>query len=139
MNLSEPVSRIMTESVVTIDVKAPLHKAEAIFKKKKIRHLPVLSGEKLVGIVSHTDLQRLSFGSSYGEYEEDVDAAMLHMLRLAQVMVAHPVSIQVNQTIREAAELLSQREFHALPVLDGEKLVGIVTTTDLIRYMLSDN
>ena len=129
----------MTESVITIDVKASLHKAEAIFRKKKIRHLPVLSGENLVGIVSLTDLQRLSFVNSYGEYEEDVDSAMLNMLRLSQVMVSHPVSIQVSQTIREAAELLSQREFHALPVLDGQKLVGIVTTTDLIRYMLSDN
>lgn len=139
MNLSEPISHIMTESVITIDVKASLHKAEAIFRKKKIRHLPVLSGENLVGIVSLTDLQRLSFVNSYGEYEEDVDSAMLNMLRLSQVMVSHPVSIQVSQTIREAAELLSQREFHALPVLDGQKLVGIVTTTDLIRYMLSDN
>lgn len=139
MKLANPISHIMTKSVVTIDVKAPLHKAEAIFRKKKIRHLPVVAGERLVGIVSLTDLQRLSFSNSYGDLEEEADSAIFNLLRLEQVMVTHPVSIQVDQSIREAAEILASREFHALPVVEGEKLVGIVTTTDLIRYMLTDN
>jgi CBS domain-containing protein len=51
-------------------------------------------------------------------------------------MVSKPVAVQHDATIREVAEILSTKEFHALPVVDGSKLVGIVTTTDLIKYLL---
>jgi CBS domain-containing protein len=56
-----------------------------------------------------------------------------------QVMVSNPVTVKSMQTIKEVAEILASREFHALPVIDGTKLVGIVTTTDLIKYLLEQH
>ncbi|MBT8303071.1 MAG: CBS domain-containing protein, partial [Bacteroidia bacterium] len=52
------------------------------------------------------------------------------------VMAKNLISVNSETTIKEVAEILSKREFHALPVVDGENLVGIVTTTDLINYLL---
>jgi CBS domain-containing protein len=98
--------------------------------------LPVTEDGTLVGIMSLTDLQRMSFAGSIGPEESDVDSAIFEMLDVRQIMQGKPVSISIDSKVKEVAEVLSEREFHALPVVDGDKLVGIVTTTDLIRFLL---
>ncbi|MDX1667562.1 MAG: CBS domain-containing protein [Saprospiraceae bacterium] len=97
--------------------------------------IPVVSGSKLVGMLSLTDLQRLSFTDSYGSDEEaEVDTLVYDMLSIEQVMISHPVTIRIDQSIETAAKIFLKGEFHALPVVEGDRLVGILTTTDLIRY-----
>ncbi len=132
MNKGELITKIMTAQVVTINLKHSLSHAEALFSKHKIRHIPVVNGQELIGMLSLTDLLRLSFMDNYGDYESSIDTAVYSM----QVMVSNPVTVKSVQTIKEVAEILASREFHALPVIDGTKLVGIVTTTDLIKYLL---
>lgn len=136
MRNNETIRTIMTSNVITVKPKSSLTDAEKVMKRNHIRHIPVAKGKNLLGIVSLTDLQRLSFVDSFGDDEEMVDTAIYTMLTIDQVMIEKPLTVQANQSIRVAAEILAQKEFHALPVLDGEELVGIVTTTDLIRYML---
>lgn len=136
MKKREPVKNIMSSQVVTLNLTHSLEDAEKMFKKHKIRHIPVVSGDSLIGMLSLTDLMRISFVDNYGEDEGNVDSAVYNMLSIEQVMVSKPVAVQADQSIREIAEILSQKEFHALPVTDGNKLVGIVTTTDLIKYLL---
>ncbi len=58
------------------------------------------------------------------------------MFTIEQVMAKNLVRVSSNTTIKEVAEILAKREFHALPVIDDGKLSGIVTTTDLINYLL---
>ena len=137
MKRREPISNIMTKNVLTVNVKDSLAEAETILKQNHIRHIPVVSGPKLVGMLSLTDLLRVSFVDNYGEDEGAVDTAVYSMLSISQVMASNPKSIADNQTIREVAELLAQREYHALTVTNSVgDLVGIVTTTDLIKYLL---
>ena len=136
MKKREPICKIMSAHVVSVNLSHSLDHAELLFKKHNIRHIPVVSGDKLIGMLSLTDLQRLSFVDSYGEDEVDVDTAVYNMLSVDQVMVSNPVAVQSDLSIKEVAEILASREFHALPVLEGTKLVGIVTTTDLIKYLL---
>lgn len=138
MKKREPITHIMTANVHTVNHKNSLYDAERLMRNKHIRHIPVVSGDKLVGILSLTDLKRISFVDSYaqGDGEGAVDTAIYDMLTIEQVMVNKPVSVQIDATIRDVAEILSKNEFHAVPVLEGEKLVGIVTTTDLIKYLL---
>lgn len=133
---NEPISNIMTKHVVTISVRDSLDQAEKLMRQNKIRHLPVVHKGKMVGILSLTDLMRLSFSDNFGENESDVDLAVYRMLRIEHVMMAKPISIRPENTIRDAAEILAHKEFHALPVVENESVVGIVTTTDLIRYFL---
>jgi len=136
MKQREPVSKIMTEQVITVNTTQSLTEAEQLFKDHNIRHIPVVSGNKLIGILSLTDLLRISFVESYGNEESNVDTAVYSMLSIEQVMISKPQTVSSHQTIKEVAEILAGREFHALPVVDDGELKGIVTTTDLIKYLL---
>ncbi|MDO6603699.1 CBS domain-containing protein [Arenibacter palladensis] len=136
MKKREPVSKIMTTDLVTINHTNSLLDAEKLFEKHKIRHIPVVSNKKIIGILSLTDLLRISFVDTYGEDDSQVDTAVYNMLSIEQVMVKDPVHIAPSLTIKEVAEILAKKEFHALPVVENGDLVGIVTTTDLLNYLL---
>ena len=131
-----PVSEIMTKNLVKLNLKDDLSKAEQLFKKNKIRHIPVVSGSKIIGMLSYTDLLRISFVDAVDDDAEVVDTTVYNMFTIEQVMAKNLVTISSESTIRETAEILSKNEFHALPVCKGDDLVGIVTTTDLIKYLL---
>lgn len=136
MKKREKVANVMTRELITISVNDSLQNANTIFRNKKIRHLPVVAGDNLVGILSQTDILRISFGNTFGD-QEGGDDAIFDMLSINQVMKHSPVTVSPEDTIKDAAEILANKEFHALPVVDDGKLSGIVTTTDLIKYFLS--
>jgi len=130
------VTEIMSTKLMTINLHEGTPEiAKSLMESNHIRHLPVVSGEKLLGIISLTDIHRISFGANYGQ-EGPVDKAIFDSLSIANIMVHNPVTITPETTIREAAEVLGREEFHALPVIDNSSLVGIVTSTDLINYLL---
>jgi len=135
MKKRELVAHIMTDELVTVNLKNSLRDVKKIFSERKLRHLPVVEEDRLVGMVSRTDMMRLSFGNLF-DNQEHADEAMLDMLNIEQVMAHHPVTVSPEMTIREAAQILTEKEFHALPVVDGSHLKGIVTTTDVIQYLL---
>lgn len=135
MKRREPISHIMTKNVLTVKVSDDLHEAIDLIKKNHIRHLPVLDGHEIVGIISRTDINRLTFSSLF-ENQEGADEAVLEMLTIPQVMTQKPRTVEASLSIRDVAEILSSEEYHALPVVENGHLVGIVTTTDVIKYML---
>ncbi len=136
MKKRTPVSAIMTSNVITVNHNDDLETAEVLFKKNKIRHIPVVRGTKIIGMLSYTDLLRISFADAVDEDEQQVDTVVYNMFTIEQVMAKNLISVNANTTIKEVAEVLAKREFHALPVLDNDKIVGIVTTTDLINYLI---
>lgn len=131
-----PISEIMTKNLVTANVTDSLKHISTLLKENNIRHLPIVSGRTLVGMISKTDILRLSFADIY-EGQENIDETVFEMLRTEQVMVHNPTSVDVHDTVREVADIISKVEFHALPVLDQGKIVGIISTTDLIKYLLA--
>lgn len=140
MKKKEPISSIMTTHIYTVHVKDSLLKVQNLITDHNIRHVPVLHDGKLVGIISKTDLNRLSF-SGFFAGQEEADEAIFDMLSIAQVMSHKPRVVKASTSIHDVAKILSKEEFHALPVVDDQdtsKLVGIVTTTDVIRYMLEN-
>ena len=134
---NESVSHVMTKDLQTITIKTPLSEVGKIFASNNFHHLPVLSGETLVGMLSFTDLMRVSFTDSFGVTAEQAVYELLdHTLSVEQVMTKEVVTISTKHTIREAAELLAEGRFHALPVVDGDQLVGMVTSADLLKFLL---
>lgn len=131
-----PVSVIMTKNVIKLNLTDDLTKAEQLFKHHKIRHIPVVEGNKIIGMLSYTDLLRISFVDAVDDDAEIVDTTVYNMFTVEQVMAKKLVTISPETTIKETAKILSKKEFHALPVCMGELLVGIVTTTDLIKYLI---
>ena len=87
-------------------------------------------------MLSYTDLLRISFADAIDDTDTEVETLVYNMFTIDQVMAKNVVTVPSDSTIKEVAEILSKKEFHALPVVDDGRLVGIVTTTDLINYLL---
>lgn len=136
MKKRTPVSQIMSKDVITLNHADDLVTAEKLFKSNKIRHIPVVSGKEIKGMLSFTDLLRISFADATYEDESDVDTVVYNMFTIEQVMAKNLVTVNSHTTVKEVAEILASKEFHALPVVDNNELVGIVTTTDLIKYLI---
>lgn len=129
----------MTANVFSVDIGADLKEVKGLINHQKIRHVPVVKGKQLVGIVSKTDINRLAFSGLF-EDQNDADEAIFEMLNISQVMTHKPKVVKSTDSIKDVAEIFANSEFHALPVVnekDATQLEGIVTTTDVIRYMLS--
>lgn len=135
MKKREAISKIMTANVIAVNESDDLNEVVKIFKKHKVRHLPVVIGDNIVGIMSRSDVNRLTYGAIF-DGQESVDEAILNMLTIPQVMTSKPRTLDIDATIKEAAEIFANEEYHALPVTENNKLVGIVTTTDIIKYLL---
>jgi CBS domain-containing protein len=136
MKRNEPVSHIMSTNVVTIHHGDPISKVRKLMNETGVHHIPVVSGENIVGIISWSDILRLSFAEAFNADERAVDATLDHTRKIEDLMKKEPFTIPQDGKIREAAEILARGDFHSLPVVQGRKLVGIVTSTDLIKYLL---
>jgi len=136
MKRNDPISHLMSRSVITAHHGDAISKVRALVREHGVHHIPVVNGDQLMGIISWTDILRVSFGDAFHTDERSVDATLDHTLTLEQVMQKNPVTLAETGTVREAAEILAANSFHALPIVSGSKLVGIVTTTDLIKYLL---
>jgi CBS domain-containing protein len=136
MRKNDPITNLMVTDVITLQVGQSVSEARKTLAEKGFHHLPVLDGEKLVGMVSRLDIVRLTF-EAYDTDERTMDAVLDSQFTLAQVMKPDLVTVSHKDTVRRATNLLSDGTFHSLPVVgeDG-KLEGIVTSTDLIRYLM---
>ncbi len=127
----------MITHLVTVHHGDPVSKVRQLLREYDIEHIPVVSGQKLVGIISNSDILRVSFGETFQTDERTVDATLDHTFTIEQLMKKDPVAVRETASIREAAQALVEGSFHSLPVVsDGRKLVGLITSTDLIRYLL---
>lgn len=135
MKKREPISHIMTKTVVTANEKDDLKTVVEKLRKNTIRHIPIVKGKEVIGIISRTDINRLTFGALF-EGQEGADEAILDMLTVSQIMTSKPKTVSSEMIIRDLAEIFVKEDFHALPVVDQGELKGIVTTTDVIKYLL---
>ncbi|MFA7275148.1 MAG: CBS domain-containing protein [Crocinitomicaceae bacterium] len=134
MKKRTPISKIMSTDILTVNLTQTLKEVNDILKTKHVRHVPVVSGKKVLGMLSSTDIQKISFINTVDG--ENLTTEMFDVLTLDQVMSKNLETMQEEDTIYDAAVLLSTKDFHAIPVLKGEDLVGIVTSTDLLKYLV---
>jgi CBS domain-containing protein len=140
------VSFVMTaEPLITVDVAEPISTVRRLFAKHSIHHVPVLQGNKLVGMISSTDLLRLGIGiderslgpNASAEEPWPTDAELDEGFSIERVMEKRLVTLHPKDSLLRAAELLAQEHFNSLPVVDEQgELVGILTTRDLLRHWI---
>jgi CBS domain-containing protein len=135
MKKNEPIRNLMTSNVITLNLSDTLYTAEKRLKTNHIRHIPVVNGEKLIGLISLSDLKRISFIDAYNQ-EGTVDTAIYNMLSIEDIMIKNPLTVSPDTTILEVSKLLASKEFHSLPVVENNALVGIITTTDLLHFFI---
>lgn len=129
-----PVSDIMTKNLVKLNKGDSLAKAELLFSKNKIRHIPVVEHQKVVGIVSYSDLVKVCAKEFHCKSEASV-AEIYDRYAVEDVMSENVVCVLSFTPIKEVARLFITSDFRSLPVVYNEQLVGIVTSTDVIRYL----
>lgn len=134
--MTDTVAQIMTKDIFFVEAHQTLPEAREMFAKNHIRHLPVVKEGNLVGMLSRTDIMRLSFGETYGQNENEVDEAMFDLLKIEDVMTQNPKVVAPSDNLQDVAGMLAQEEFHALPVAVNGDLQGIITTTDIIKHLL---
>jgi CBS domain-containing membrane protein len=136
MKNTATVKDIMTTNVITLSSSDKLENTEKLFKKNNIRHIPIVDNGEIVGMLSYSDLLRLSFADLTNE-EFEIDAFIYEMFTIKQIMAKNLTMVPPNTTIKKVAQMLVEKEFHALPIVKDEKLLGIVTSTDLSRYLVA--
>jgi acetoin utilization protein AcuB len=122
----------MSLTCVTVPPTMPVLQARHLMLEKNIRHLLVTDGSKLVGIVTDRDI-RLNLPSAATSLSVWEINYLLAKLTVGTVMSRNVVTIESDREPREAAQLMLDHGFGALPVVDGGILVGIITETDLLR------
>ncbi|WP_161953941.1 CBS domain-containing protein [Candidatus Methylomirabilis limnetica] len=129
------VKRYMQTKVIMVGLDERANAALYMMKKKGIRHLLVTDNSKLRGIVTDRDfrLMRPSPATSLSIYEVHY---LLDKLKVKEIMTKKVITVTPETTIAEAAHLLLNRRIGALPVLKDEKVVGIITETDMIRALI---
>jgi CBS domain-containing protein len=131
------VHKLMTREPTAIGPNDRASKAQSIMSKANIHHVPVVEGGRFVGLLSANDLLRVALDDPY-RMDPDVVKKDLELFSVREVMAEDVVTIGPNDTVREAAKKLATGSFHALPVVEGERLVGILTSTDLVLYLIDD-
>lgn len=127
------VNDIMTVRPCTVSPDTPLRDVIRLMKEEGCRQLPVVNRGRLVGIITDRDV-RLALNSPFVKHWRQQDEGVLDQLTAANCMTAGPVTVTPDTPAWRAAHILSIYKFGALPVLDGEMLVGIVSVTDILDY-----
>lgn len=131
------VSDLMSRIVISAEGTTPVLEARALMQKHRIRHLLVVDDGRLQGIVTDRDI-RLNMASPATSLSVWEINYLLAGLTASQVMTRNVIVIDPARDAREAARIMIDHKIGALPVLEGARLLGIITETDLLRaYMES--
>jgi acetoin utilization protein AcuB len=119
------VSQIMSKDTVTITPDKRVGQALKLMQRHNIRHLPVVKDQQMVGWITSRDLREVLL------------ASMLEKITVEDVMVRTPIMVTPDTSVEEAAHLVHEHKIGGMPVLEGPKLVGVVTMHDIISAFLT--
>lgn len=134
MNLNNSITEIMTTEVECVSPEQEIVDIKHIYENPKFHHhIPVVENDKLVGIVSLIDFMRKIQDATLDDNE-----LVYHELKVKDIMFSSPSTVGSDCTIQGAAEILAKGEVHALIVADDRIVKGIVSTADLINFLLKE-
>ncbi len=129
------VGDYMTKEPFTAAEDTNMKEAVELLRQHHIRHLPVVQGPKLVGIVTDRDIRKASpsllSGVDMGEYEE-----VLASTPISRIMTREPFTLTPDTEMSQAVQLMVDKKIGAVPVVNGEALVGIFTEIDALKVLL---
>lgn len=136
MNLLKPISTIMSTDLITVSESDSLSQIDRIFRSKRIHHIPVVEGDILTGIISKSDYQFFRRGGAASRANGNkYEALRLKMHTASDIMTTGIATLQSTDRIATALEVFKENLFHSIPIVDDNKLVGLLTTYDLILLL----
>ncbi len=125
---------VMTKNPITIDSETLVVDAQRIMKENNIRRLPIVDKGKLVGIVTKHDLLEASPSPATSLSIHELNY-LLSKMKVKEIMRKNPITISPDTPFEEALRIGQEKKVGAFPVLENGKLVGIVTESDIVRFM----
>lgn len=129
------VGRRMRTSLITVTKEATLARARELLHSHRIRHLPVVEGDQLIGILTDRDIRETAPSRTAGLSPERL-AAFLAQVAVSEAMVREVITVSPYTTIEEAARLMIEHKIGCLPVTEADRLVGIITETDVLGVLV---
>lgn len=134
------IKDILHKKLITINAEESISIAIALLKENSINHLPVVDHDlNLVGMVSKSDIYKKALLLSQHTSGKAYTSKVLGSTCIKEIMTEKPVPLHADDTLSYAVEILLQADFHALPVIDRDKLVGIVTSKDILEHIIDHN
>ena len=130
------VREIMMGSPVTLKPEDTLDLANDVISLGRIRHIPVLTDGRLVGLLSERDLIGAAANQIFG-LKQKSKSALLKTVLIKDIMKKKVVTVTPDTTIKDAAHLMATKKIGCVPVVTDGALVGLLTTTDILRYVES--
>lgn len=137
MNKNTPVSALMTKKVVVAHTdKHQFTQVKELFLKHKLHHLPITdNNDKVLGIISSHDVLK-----AYDDVSKRIrifdDAILNNEVKLSDIMTKNPDTIGMAEPIGKVAQLFARKKYHALPVVENGIIKGIITSNDLVKFIL---
>jgi CBS domain-containing membrane protein len=138
MNLVAPISTIMTKDLITVGPDDSLEVVKKHFDEKHIHHIPVVHSQELVGIISIKDLKYFLRGTTQNPTDDMIEEMRLRSWKAKDIMTTKLAKVDVDDKIRTVLDVFKLNRLSALPVLENKKLVGIVTTYDIIATLAAE-
>jgi acetoin utilization protein AcuB len=129
------VRDFMTTEVTSLQETDSLLDAAMAFVSSPLRHLPILRGKEVVGVITQRDVKQFA-PSLLTRITPDEYNQVMEKTPLARVMTRNPMTVRPDQSAFEAANLLYSKRVGCLPVVENGELVGILTTTDMLKLLV---
>jgi len=136
--MNNSVKDIMTKKIITIEVNDNLSDAVCMMEEFRIRQLPVVEGKQLVGIITDRDLRKAQVSNVIEPQVGDDNQYWMDTILVAKIMSKNPKTITPLTTIKEAAQLLREYKIGSLPVMEGKHIVGVITQSDILGYLVKN-
>jgi acetoin utilization protein AcuB len=127
------VKELMSEKLITVGPNDKLDRVFFLYNFENIRHLPVIENNKLVGILSDRDLKKVLGPKKTIIENPDGTTVQLSTRKVKNIMRRGVITIEPEQRAADAAAIMAKKKIGALPVVHKNKLVGIITATDILR------
>ena len=132
MNLLSKVETLISTNLITVHEDDSLAKVEEIFNTHRIHHLPVVYTSRLAGIISKTDFKYFKRGIANSNQS-------LENTKCSEIMTKGVATLSKDDKINVAIEVFKENLFHAIPIMDDDRVVGIVSTHDIMKAISEDN
>jgi CBS domain-containing membrane protein len=128
------VRDLMEKELVTLEASDTLDLADDLMQLGRIRHMPVVSRAGVVGILSQRDLFRAAVSSAL-RFRRAVEKEWLAKIPVQEVMTSHVFTVGPDDSVRSAVDLMLAKRIGCVPVVEGGKLVGLLSESDCLRYL----
>lgn len=129
------VKDYMTPHPIVLAPDDTLRKAGQLMQEHQLRRFPVIEGGQLVGIVTDRDVRSAGMSSAVMQERRYVEY-LLDRIQVGGIMTPHPITVNPETPLKEAAAIILEKKIGGLPVVDGEELAGMITETDLIKALM---